>query len=152
MLLLISYRRDRMTGNARTEILQGTLDLLVLKTLDALGPLHGFGIARRIEQVSGAALQLNQGTLYPALVRLAQRGWISSSWGVSANNRRARFYSLTKTGQATRYRNAELGANGLCDRAPVARRRGGVKRELATGDDPANSRDVFQAAAGCRVG
>jgi transcriptional regulator len=99
MLLLISYRRDRMTGNARTEILQGTLDLLVLKTLDALGPLHGFGIARRIEQVSGAALQLNQGTLYPALVRLAQRGWISSSWGVSANNRRARFYSLTKTGR-----------------------------------------------------
>ena len=88
-----------MTGNARTEILQGTLDLLVLKTLDALGPLHGFGIARRIEQVSGAALQLNQGTLYPALVRLAQRGWISSSWGVSANNRRARFYSLTKTGR-----------------------------------------------------
>ncbi|MGD0840458.1 MAG: PadR family transcriptional regulator [Candidatus Acidiferrales bacterium] len=88
-----------MTSNARTEILQGTLDLLVLKTLDALGPLHGFGIARRIEQVSGAALQLNQGTLYPALVRLAQRGWISSSWGVSANNRRARFYSLTKTGR-----------------------------------------------------
>jgi transcriptional regulator len=99
MLLLISYRRARMTYNARTEILQGTLDLLVLKTLDALGPLHGFGIARRIEQVSGAALQLNQGTLYPALVRLAQRGWISSSWGVSANNRRARFYSLTKTGR-----------------------------------------------------
>jgi transcriptional regulator len=99
MLLLISYRRARMTSNARTEILQGTLDLLVLKTLDALGPLHGFGIARRIEQVSGAALQLNQGTLYPALVRLAQRGWISSSWGVSANNRRARFYSLTKTGR-----------------------------------------------------
>jgi PadR family transcriptional regulator, regulatory protein PadR len=88
-----------MTSNARTEILQGTLDLLVLKTLDALGPLHGFGIARRIEQVSGATLQLNQGTLYPALVRLAHRGWISSSWGVSANNRRARFYSLTKTGR-----------------------------------------------------
>lgn len=99
MLLLISYRRDGMTGNARTEILQGTLDLLVLKTLDALGPLHGFGIARRIEQVSGAALQLNQGTLYPALVRLGQRGWIRSSWGVSANNRRARYYSLTKSGR-----------------------------------------------------
>ena len=72
-----------MTGKARTEILQGTLDLLVLKTLETLGPLHGFGIARRIEQVSGAALQLNQGTLYPALVRLEQRGWIRSSWGVS---------------------------------------------------------------------
>jgi PadR family transcriptional regulator PadR len=88
-----------MTGKARTEILQGTLDLLVLKTLETLGPLHGFGIARRIEHMSGAALQLNQGTLYPALVRLEQRGWIRSSWGVSANNRRARFYSLTKAGR-----------------------------------------------------
>jgi transcriptional regulator len=88
-----------MTGKARTEILQGTLDLLVLKTLETLGPLHGFGIARRIEQMSGAALQLNQGTLYPALVRLEQRGQIRSSWGVSANNRRARFYSLTKAGR-----------------------------------------------------
>jgi len=88
-----------MTGKARTEILQGTLDLLVLKTLETLGPLHGFGIARRIEQVLGAALQLNQGTLYPALVRLERRGCIRSSWGVSANNRRARFYSLTKAGR-----------------------------------------------------
>jgi PadR family transcriptional regulator, regulatory protein PadR len=88
-----------VTGKTRTEILQGTLDLLVLKTLETLGPLHGFGIARRIEQVSGAALQLNQGTLYPALVRLQQRGWIRSSWGVSVNNRRARFYSLTKAGR-----------------------------------------------------
>ena len=88
-----------MTGKARTEILQGTLDLLVLKTLETLGPLHEFGIARRIEQVLGAALQLNQGTLYPALVRLEQRGCIRSSWGVSANNRRARFYSLTKAGR-----------------------------------------------------
>jgi len=84
---------------SKSEILQGTLDLLVLKTLDTLGPLHGFGIARRIEQVSGEALQMNQGTLYPALVRLEQRGWISSSWGVSKNNRRARFYSLTKSGK-----------------------------------------------------
>ena len=88
-----------MTDKARTEILHGTLDLLVLKTLETLGPLHGFGIARRIEQMSGAALQLNQGTLYPAVVRLEQRGWIRSSWGVSANNRRARFYSLTKAGR-----------------------------------------------------
>lgn len=88
-----------MTAKIRTEILQGTLDLLVLKTLDTLGPLHGFGIARRIEQISGATLQLNQGTLYPALVRLEHRGWIRSSWGVSTNNRRARFYSLTKAGQ-----------------------------------------------------
>jgi PadR family transcriptional regulator PadR len=88
-----------MTPKARTELLQGTLDLLVLKTLETLGPLHGFGIARRIEQMSGAALQLNQGTLYPALVRLEHRGWIRSTWGVSANNRRARFYSLTKAGR-----------------------------------------------------
>jgi PadR family transcriptional regulator PadR len=88
-----------MRGETRTEILQGTLDLLVLKTLETLGPLHGFGIARRIEQTSGAALQLNQGTLYPALVRLERRGWIRSSWGVSANNRRARFYSLTRMGR-----------------------------------------------------
>lgn len=86
-----------MKGKA--EILQGTLDLLVLKTLETLGPLHGFGIARRIEHMSGAALQLNQGTLYPALMRLERRGWISSSWGVSENNRRARFYLLTKSGR-----------------------------------------------------
>jgi PadR family transcriptional regulator, regulatory protein PadR len=83
----------------KAEVLQGTLDLLVLKTLDTLGPLHGFGIARRIQQVSHDALLLNQGTLYPALVRLEQRGWIRSKWGVSENNRRARFYSLTKAGQ-----------------------------------------------------
>ena len=83
----------------KAEVLQGTLDLLVLKTLDTLGPLHGFGIARRIQQVSQDALLLNQGTLYPALVRLEQRGWIRSRWGVSDNNRRARFYSLTKAGQ-----------------------------------------------------
>ena len=88
-----------MTEKSKSEILQGTLDLLVLKTLDTLGPLHGFGIARRIEQVSGEALKLNQGTLYPALVRLEQRGWIASSWGVSKNNRRARFYTLTKPGK-----------------------------------------------------
>jgi len=81
------------------EVLQGTLDLLVLKTLETLGPLHGFGIARRLEQVSGEALRMNQGTLYPALVRLEQRGWISSSWGVSKNNRRARFYALTTGGK-----------------------------------------------------
>jgi PadR family transcriptional regulator len=83
----------------KAEVLQGTLDLLVLKTLDTLGPLHGFGIARRIQQVSEDALLLNQGTLYPALVRLAQRGWIRSKWGISDNNRRARYYSLTKAGQ-----------------------------------------------------
>jgi transcriptional regulator len=83
----------------KTDVLQGTLDLMVLNTLDALGPMHGFGIARRIEQVSEDALQLNQGTLYPALVRLEQRGWINSKWGISENNRRARFYALTRSGR-----------------------------------------------------
>jgi PadR family transcriptional regulator, regulatory protein PadR len=85
--------------NDRTELLQGTLDLMILKTLDGLGPLHGYGIARRIEQVSGDLLRLNQGTLYPALLRLEQKGWINSKWGISENNRRARFYGLTRTGR-----------------------------------------------------
>ncbi len=85
--------------SAKMDVMQGTLDLLVLKTLDALGPMHGWGIARRIEQVSDDALSLNQGTLYPALVRLQQRGWIGAKWGTSDNNRRARFYALTKTGR-----------------------------------------------------
>ena len=83
----------------RGEVLQGTLDLIVLKTLDALGPLHGYGIAQRIQQVSQDLLKLNQGTLYPALLRLEQRGWISSKWGVSDNNRKAKYYSLTRTGR-----------------------------------------------------
>jgi PadR family transcriptional regulator PadR len=84
---------------AKADILQGTLDLMILNTLEVLGPMHGFGIARRIEQVSEDALQMNQGTLYPALVRLEQRGWITSKWGTSDNNRRARFYSLTRAGR-----------------------------------------------------
>jgi transcriptional regulator len=83
----------------RSDIFPGTLDLLVLKTLESMGPLHGYGIARRIEQISENLLHMNQGTLYPALLRLTQRGWISAKWGVSENNRRARFYSLTKSGQ-----------------------------------------------------
>jgi len=83
----------------KMELLQGTLDLLVLRTLEALGPLHGYGIAQRIEQVSEEVLALNQGTLYPALLRLQQRGWISSSWGTSENNRRAKFYALTRSGR-----------------------------------------------------
>ena len=85
-------------GGERSEVLQGTLDLLVLKTLDALGPQHGFGIARRIEQVSEDVLILNEGTVYTSLLRLQQRGWITATWGVSENNRRARFYSITKSG------------------------------------------------------
>jgi transcriptional regulator len=83
----------------KSEILQGTLDLMVLQTLDAMGPLHGYGIARRIEQVSEDVLQLNQGTIYAALLRLQQRRWISSSWGTSDNNRKAKFYTLTKAGR-----------------------------------------------------
>ncbi|HYC71075.1 MAG TPA: PadR family transcriptional regulator [Opitutaceae bacterium] len=88
-----------MSDSNRTDLLQGTLDLLVLKTVGTLGPLHGFGIARRIEQVSGATVLLNQGTIYPALVRLEEQGWITSEWGTSENNRRARFYSLTAAGR-----------------------------------------------------
>ncbi|MBS0657299.1 MAG: PadR family transcriptional regulator [Verrucomicrobia bacterium] len=85
--------------DGRTELLQGTLDLLILRTLSQLGPLHGFGIARRLEQVSGDTLSLNQGTVYPALVRLEQRGWITSEWGLSENNRRARFYRISAAGR-----------------------------------------------------
>jgi PadR family transcriptional regulator, regulatory protein PadR len=94
-------------AGGKDDILRGTLDLLVLKTLDTLGPLHGYGIARRIEQVSENLLHLNQGTLYPALLRLEQRGWISSKWGTSDNNRRARYYSLTKSGKKQLAREAE---------------------------------------------
>ncbi|MGD0616124.1 MAG: PadR family transcriptional regulator [Bryobacteraceae bacterium] len=83
----------------KTALLLGSLDLMVLKTLASLGPLHGYGIARRIEQVSEGALYLNQGTIYPALVRLEQRGWIATEWGVSENKRRARFYSITQKGR-----------------------------------------------------
>ena len=85
--------------NDKRDVLRGTLALMVLRTLEALGPLHGYGIARRIEQVSGNALRLNQGTLYPALLRLEQQGWIASRWGASENNRRARFYSITRAGR-----------------------------------------------------
>lgn len=79
-------------------MLQGTLDLMILKTLQALGPLHGFGIARRIEQLSREVLQLNEGTVYTSLLRLQQHGWIQSEWGASENNRKARYYSITKSG------------------------------------------------------
>jgi len=92
---------------SKAEVLQGTLDLLVLKTLDSMGPMHGFGIAVRIQQVSEDLLQLNQGTLYPALLRLEQRGWITSEWGVSDNNRRAKFYSLTRAGARQLQREVE---------------------------------------------
>ncbi len=83
----------------KLDLLQGTLDLLVLQTLASMGSLHGYGIARRIEQVSGDVVLLNQGTIYASLVRLQQRGWISAKWGTSSNNRRAKYYSLTRAGQ-----------------------------------------------------
>ena len=86
-------------GNDKSDVLQGTLDLMVLKTLESMGPLHGYGIARRIEQVSGNSLSLNQGTIYPALLRLEQRGWVKSAWGTSESNRRAKFYSLSAIGR-----------------------------------------------------
>jgi PadR family transcriptional regulator, regulatory protein PadR len=86
-------------GKDRIELLQGTLDLMVLQTLSGMGPLHGYGIARRIEQISGEEVLLNQGTIYASLVRLQQRGWISAEWGVSDNNRKAKFYAITHQGR-----------------------------------------------------
>ena len=86
-------------GEEKSEILQGTLDLMVLQTLETMGPLHGYGIARRIEQISEQALQVNQGTIYLCLVRLGQKRWIATEWGTSDNNRKAKFYSITKLGR-----------------------------------------------------
>jgi PadR family transcriptional regulator, regulatory protein PadR len=86
-------------GGSKLDLLQGTLDVMVLRTLDAMGALHGYGIARRIEQVSGNAVLLNQGTIYASLVRLQQRGWIAAKWGTSDNNRKAKFYSITNSGR-----------------------------------------------------
>jgi PadR family transcriptional regulator PadR len=84
---------------AKSDVPYGTLDLMILKTLDTLGSVHGYGIARRIEQIAEGSLALNQGTVYPALLRLEQKGWISSDWGISDHNRRARYYSITKSGK-----------------------------------------------------
>jgi PadR family transcriptional regulator, regulatory protein PadR len=86
-------------GESKSDVLQGTLDLIVLKTLESMGPLHGYGIARRIEQVSDDTLNLNQGTIYPALLRLQQKRWITAEWGTSENNRRAKYYSLSRSGK-----------------------------------------------------
>lgn len=91
----------------RSDVLQGTLDLMVLKTLETLGSMHGYGIAQRIQQVSENLLHLNQGTLYPALLRLEQKGWIAARWGLSDNNRRAKFYSLTRAGRKQVVREAQ---------------------------------------------
>ena len=97
-------------GSMDSEVPYGTLDLMVLKTLAAMGPLHGYGIARRIEQVSESALILNQGTIYPALLRLEQKGWVRSAWGTSDNNRRARFYTITPAGRRQLTAEADLWA------------------------------------------
>jgi transcriptional regulator len=83
----------------KSDILQGTLDLMVLKALDAMGPMHGYGLARRIEQISEDALEINQGTIYLCLIRLVQKGWITSSWGTSDSNRRAKYYEISKAGR-----------------------------------------------------
>jgi transcriptional regulator len=93
-------------ANPKTDVWQGTLALMVLKTLDAMGPLHGYGIARRIEQISGKLLTVNYGTIYPALLKLEQEGYIASEWGVSDNNRRAKFYRLTRAGRGQLLREA----------------------------------------------
>ncbi len=95
---MLSFLWTINMANPKSEVPYGTLDLMVLKTLAAMGPLHGFGLARRIEQAAAGSLSLNQGTIYPALLRLEQRGWIASEWGSSEANRRARYYSLTRAG------------------------------------------------------
>src|SRR5437764_14502798 len=95
---LCTIQRSSM-DQSKSEVLQGTLDLMVLKTLDVLGPLHGYGIARRIEQLSDQLLRLNEGTVYASLLRLAQKGWIRSEWGTSENNRKARFYTISAAGR-----------------------------------------------------
>ena len=99
MYLLNVNRNGGTMAQSKSDVLQGTLDLMILKTLESMGSLHGYGIARRIEQVSSDTLSLNQGTIYPALLRLEQRGWIKSEWGLSETNRRAKFYSLTRIGR-----------------------------------------------------
>lgn len=115
--------------DSKLDLLQGTLDVMVLQTLAAMGSLHGYGIARRIEQVSGNQVLLNQGTIYASLVRLQQRGWISSEWGISTNNRKARFYTITRKG---RKRLAE-------DAAYWQRLAGVMGRVLGTQEEGGNS-------------
>jgi transcriptional regulator len=99
MIFMWYCHRSGITGESKLDLLQGTLDVMVLQTLEAMGALHGYGVARRIEQVSGNEILLNQGTIYASLVRLQQRGWILARWGTSDNNRKAKFYSITKAGR-----------------------------------------------------
>jgi transcriptional regulator len=95
---MFAMSKGKGDANTKSEILQGTLDLMILKTLQAIGPLHGFGIARRLEQVSDEVLRLNEGTVYTSLLRLQQSGWVDAEWGASENNRKAKFYSITRSG------------------------------------------------------
>ena len=106
-VIFYAMSKGRSTQVKKSEVLQGTLDLMILKTLQALGPLHGFGIARRIEQLSQEVLQLNEGTVYTSLLRLQQQGWIDSDWGASENNRKAKYYSITKSGMKQLARETE---------------------------------------------
>jgi len=114
-------------GESKLDLLQGTLDLMVLQTLAAMGEQHGYGIARRIEQVSGDAVLLNQGTIYASLVRLQHRGWISAKWGTSDNNRKAKFYSITKRGRKQLAEDAAYWQrlNGVMGRVLAMREEGG---------------------------
>jgi PadR family transcriptional regulator len=98
-MIPLAFAKEHPMSTDKSEVLQGTLDLMILKTLHALGPQHGFGIARRIEQVSEDVLKLNEGTVYTSLLRLQQQGWIVAKWGLSENNRKARYYSITKSGR-----------------------------------------------------
>jgi transcriptional regulator len=95
----VAVKQEDAMRESKSDVLQGTLDLMVLQTLASMGPLHGYGMARRIEQISNDVLELNQGTMYASLLRLQQRRWISSSWGTSDNNRRAKFYAITRAGR-----------------------------------------------------
>ena len=107
MLASFAVTKGNVNGGPRFELLQGTLDFMVLQTLDSLGPKHGYGIARRIEQVSDDILKLNEGTVYAALMRLQHKRWISASWGASENNRKAKFYTITAAGQRQLAREVE---------------------------------------------
>ena len=111
-------------GDTKSDILQGTLDLMVLKTLDAMGPMHGYGIARRIEQLSDEALHINQGTIYLCLIRLVQKQWIDASWGTSENNRKAKFYAISKPGKKQLAEEAKnwQRVSGVIDRLLTLRR------------------------------
>ena len=107
VLHFYAMSKGRASEPKRSEVLQGTLDLMVLKTLESMGPLHGYGIARRIEQLSEDVLQLNEGTVYTSLLRLQQQDWISTTWGTSENNRKAKFYSITRAGRKQLLKEAE---------------------------------------------